>query len=44
MKVKNLKDLKPGPIRHEQLSSELVLRIDTVRAALAEVCALTEAE
>jgi hypothetical protein len=40
----NLKNLKPGPIRRAQLSPELVLRIDTVRAALAEVCALTEAE
>jgi hypothetical protein len=40
----NLKDLRPGPIRRAQLSPELVLRIDTVRAALAEVCALTEAE
>src|ERR1700674_4435055 len=40
----NLKDLRPGPIRRAQLSAELVLRIDTVRGALAEVCALTEAE
>jgi len=40
----NLDDMKPGPIRRAQLSSELVLRIDTVRAAVAEVCALTEAE
>jgi hypothetical protein len=40
----NPKDLRPGPIRRTQLSPELVLRIDTVRAALAEVCALTEAE
>ena len=40
----NPKDLRPGPIRRVQLSPELVLRIDTVRAALAEVCALTEAE
>jgi hypothetical protein len=40
----NLKNLKPGPIRRAQLSPELVLRIDVVRAALAEVCALTEAE
>jgi hypothetical protein len=41
---RNPKDLKPGPIRRAQLSPELVLRIETVRAALAEVCALTEAE
>ena len=40
----NLKDIKPGPIRHPQLSAELMLRIEAVRAALAEVCALTEAE
>jgi hypothetical protein len=40
----NPKDLRPGPIRRAQLSPELVLRIDTIRAALAEVCALTEAE
>jgi len=40
----NPKDLRPGPIRRMQLSTELVLRIDTVRAAVAEVCALTEAE
>jgi hypothetical protein len=38
------KELEPGPIRRAQLSSELALRIDTVRATLAEVCALTEAE
>ena len=40
----NLRDLRPGPIRRAQLSPELVLRIDTIGAALAEVCALTEAE
>lgn len=40
----NPKDIKPGPIRRAHLSAELVLRIDTVRAALADVCALTEAE
>lgn len=40
----NPKDLKPGPIRRAQLSPELVLRINTVRASLAKVCALTEAE
>jgi hypothetical protein len=40
----NLKDIKPGPIRHPQLSAELMLRIEAVRAALAEVCALNEAE
>ena len=40
----NPKDMKSGPIRRVQLSAELVLRIDTVRAAVAEVCALTEAE
>ncbi|HXP86320.1 MAG TPA: hypothetical protein VN841_16455 [Bryobacteraceae bacterium] len=44
MRRMNLDDMKPGPIRRAQLSSELVLRIDTVRAAVAEVCALTEAE
>lgn len=40
----NLKDVKPGPIRRAQLAPELVLRIDTVRAAVAEVCSLTQAE
>jgi hypothetical protein len=40
----NPKHLKPGPIRRAQLPAEFVLRIDTVRAAVAEVCALTEAE
>jgi hypothetical protein len=40
----NPKHLRPGPIRREQLSPELVLRIDTVRVAVAEVCTLTEAE
>ncbi len=40
----NPKDIKPGPIRHPQLSAELMLRIEAVRAALAEVCSLTEAE
>ena len=40
----NPRDLRPGPIRRAQLSVELVPRIDTVRAAVAEVCALTEAE
>jgi len=40
----NPRDIKPGPIRHPQLSAELMLRIEAVRAALAEVCALTEAE
>jgi hypothetical protein len=40
----NPKDIRPGPIRRAQLSADLVLRIDTVRAALAEVCSLTEAE
>ena len=38
----NLKDIRPGPIRRLALSPELMLRIDTVRAALAEVCGLTE--
>jgi hypothetical protein len=40
----NPKNLRPGPIRHPQLSDELMLRIEAVRAALAEVCALTEVE
>ena len=40
----NIKDIKPGPIRHPQLSAELMLRIEAVRAAVAEVCALTETE
>jgi hypothetical protein len=40
----NPRNIRPGPIRRAQLSTELVLRIDKVRAALAEVCALTEAE
>jgi hypothetical protein len=40
----NPKHLRPGPIRHAQLPAEFVLRINTVRAAVAEVCALTEAE
>lgn len=40
----NPKDLKPGPIRRTQLSPELVVRLDAVRAALAEVFAMTEAE
>lgn len=41
---RNLKDLTPGPIRRTQLPAELVQRIDTVRASLAQVCALTEAQ
>src|SRR5437870_4183095 len=40
----NPKDIKPGPIRRAQLSPELVLRIQTMRTVLAEVCSLTEAE
>jgi hypothetical protein len=36
--------MRPGPIRRAQLSPELVLRINTVRAAVAEVCTLTDAE
>ena len=40
----NPKDLKPGPIRHAELSAELIQRIDSVRVALEEVCDLTEAE
>lgn len=40
----NPKDIKAGPIRREQLPPELVQRIDAVRASLAEVFALTEAE
>ena len=40
----NPKDLKPGPIRRTQLSPELVVRLDAVRAALAEVFTMTEAE
>jgi hypothetical protein len=39
-----LKDIRPGPIRHAQLSPALVLRIETVQTALAEVCPLTEPE
>ena len=38
------KDIRPGPNRHAQLSPELVLRIQTVQAAVADVCPLTEAE
>jgi hypothetical protein len=38
------KDMKPGPIRRLQLPAEQVLRIDNVRGAVVEVCALTEAE
>ena len=44
MRIENLKYLRPGPIRRTQLPAELVLRIDTVRAAVAEVCPLTEGE
>ncbi len=40
----NIKDIRPGPIRHPQVPAELILRIEAVRAAVAEVCALTEAE
>ena len=40
----NPKDIRPGPIRRTQLSPELTQRINTVRAALAEVCALTDTE
>ncbi len=40
----NPKDLRPGPIRHAQLSAELVLRIDAVRAALVEISPMAEAE
>ena len=39
-----LKDIRPGPIRHAQLSPALVLRIKTVQTALVEVCPLTESE
>jgi len=42
--TRNLTDLRPGPIRRTQLPAELVLRIDTVRATLAEVCTLSEAQ
>ena len=44
MNLKNPKDVRPGPIRRAQLSPDLVLRIQTVRTAVAEVCALTEEE
>jgi len=44
MRSMNPKHMKPGPIRRTRLSDELVQRIETVRAAVAEVCALTEAE
>ncbi len=40
----NPKHLRPGPVRRAELPAEFVLRIDTVRAAVAEVCALTESE
>jgi hypothetical protein len=40
----NLKNLRPGPIRHALLSPELMLRIDTVRTTLADVCTLTGAQ
>jgi hypothetical protein len=38
----NPSNIKPGPIRHQQLSDDLMLRIESVREALAEVCALTQ--
>ena len=44
MRSMNPKDMRPGPIRRLQLPAEQVLRIDKVRAAVAEVCALAEAE
>ena len=40
----NPKHLRPGPIRRAELPAEFVLRIDTVRAEVTEVCALTESE
>jgi hypothetical protein len=40
----NPKNMRPGPIRRSQLPAELVLRMNKVRTAVAEVCALTEAE
>ena len=38
------KDLKPGPIRHEQLPPSLVARIEAVRSALEEVYPQSMAE
>lgn len=40
----NPRHIRPGPIRRSDLPAELMLRMSTVRAALAEVCGLTEAE
>lgn len=44
MRRMNPEDLRPGPIRRRRLSTEIVLRIDTLRAVLGEVCAFTESE
>ena len=40
----NPDDIRPGPIRRAQLSPELLLRIQTVRTAVADVCPLSETE
>jgi len=37
-------DLKPGPIRHEQLPAALIARIGSVRQVFAEVYPLSMAE
>jgi hypothetical protein len=37
----NPKDLKPGPICHPRLSPVLAIRVEAVRAILAEVCPIS---
>jgi hypothetical protein len=39
-----IEDIETGPIRREELSPDLILRIGAVRTALAEVCTFTEAQ
>jgi len=40
----NPKDLKAGPVRHPSLSPVLAIRIEAVRATLAEVCPISREE
>ena len=41
---KNFDDLKPGPIRRDQLPPALLLRVKKVRSALVEVLPMDEGE
>jgi hypothetical protein len=41
---RNPKNLTPGPIRQTCLSPEVAMRIEAIRAAVAEVCPISAEE